>query len=120
MVSVQEYRFYLREKLSDCDSQWSETLNGDPALIRDYFRTYLYPPRDREYPDLCQLPDLNEETLMDSLRARFQVCLSGSFTSGSLSTWHDAICYSSPILFGRENKKSKYESALLSIFLITI
>ena len=72
VVGHQEYRFYLREKLSDSDSQWTETLNGDPALIRDYFRTYLYPPRDREYPDLCQLPDLNEETLMDNLRARFQ------------------------------------------------
>ena len=68
----QEYRFYLREKLSDSDCGWPETLNGDPQLIRDYFRTYLYPPRDREYPDLCQLPDLNEETLMDNLRARFQ------------------------------------------------
>ena len=74
VMLVQEYRFYLREKLSDSDSQWSETLNGDPALIRDYFRTYLYPPRDREYPDLCQLPDLNEETLMENLRARFQAC----------------------------------------------
>ncbi|XP_059353222.1 unconventional myosin-IXb-like isoform X2 [Daphnia carinata] len=65
-----EYRFYLREKLSD--AIWSETLNADPQLIRDYFYRFLYQPRDREYPDLCQLPDLNEETLMDNLRARFQ------------------------------------------------
>lgn len=65
-----EYRFYLREKLSD--AMWSEALNADPQLIRDYFYRFLYQPRDREYPDLCQLPDLNEDTLMDNLRARFQ------------------------------------------------
>ncbi|KAI9565582.1 hypothetical protein GHT06_009374 [Daphnia sinensis] len=65
-----EYRFYLREKLND--TVWSEALNADPQVIRDYFYRFLYQPRDREYPDLCQLPDLNEETLMDNLRARFQ------------------------------------------------
>ena len=65
-----EYRFYLREKLSD--TLWSESVHADPQLIRDYFYRFLYQPRDREYPDLCQLPDLNEETLMDNLRARFQ------------------------------------------------
>jgi len=43
----------------------------DPQLIRDYFYRFLYQPQDREYPDLCQLPDLNEQTLLDNLRARF-------------------------------------------------
>lgn len=76
-----EYRFYLREKLQN-DSFWSDRLGrqtagtggigADPQLIRDYFYRFLYQPRDREYPDLCQLPDLNEGTLMDNLRARFQ------------------------------------------------
>jgi myosin IX len=66
----QEYRFYLREKLSD--SNWTDSVNTDPQLIRDYFYRFLYQPKDREYPDLCQLPDLNEETLMENLRARFQ------------------------------------------------
>lgn len=65
-----EYRFYLREKLND--ALWSDSVHADPQLIRDYFYRFLYQPRDREYPDLCQLPDLNEETLMDNLRARFQ------------------------------------------------
>ena len=65
-----EYRFYLREKLNEM--VWCEALNADPQVIRDYFYRFLYQPRDREYPDLCQLPDLNEETLMDNLRARFQ------------------------------------------------
>lgn len=43
----------------------------DPQLIRDYFYRFLYQPKDREYPDLCQLPDLNEVVLLDNLRARF-------------------------------------------------
>ena len=44
----------------------------DPSLIRDYLLRFLYQPKDREYPDLCQLPDLNEQTLLDNLQARFQ------------------------------------------------
>lgn len=62
-------RFYLREKLSD--SLWADGFTMDPQLIRDYFYRFLYQPQDREYPDLCQLPDLNEQTLLDNLRARF-------------------------------------------------
>ncbi|XP_023707934.1 unconventional myosin-IXa isoform X6 [Cryptotermes secundus] len=68
--SQQEYyRFYLREKLSD--SLWTDSFTMDPQLIRDYFYRFLYQPKDREYPDLCQLPDLNEVVLLDNLRARF-------------------------------------------------
>ncbi|XP_046401209.1 unconventional myosin-IXa-like isoform X3 [Ischnura elegans] len=72
----QEYRFYLREKLSD--SLWSDSFSLDPQLIRDYFYRFLYQPKDKEYPDLCQLPDLNEQTLLDNLRARF--CASHIYT----------------------------------------
>ncbi|XP_021933704.1 unconventional myosin-IXa-like isoform X3 [Zootermopsis nevadensis] len=68
--SQQEYyRFYLREKL--IDSLWTDSFTMDPQLIRDYFYRFLYQPKDREYPDLCQLPDLNELVLLDNLRARF-------------------------------------------------
>ncbi|XP_054286933.1 unconventional myosin-IXa-like isoform X1 [Macrosteles quadrilineatus] len=63
------YRFYLREKLSD--NLWSDGFTMDPQLIRDYFYRFLYQPQDREYPDLCQLPDLNEQTLLENLRSRF-------------------------------------------------
>lgn len=63
------YRFYLREKVND--TVWKDNLVLDPQLIRDYFHRFLYQPKDREYPDLCQLPDLNEQTLLDNLRARF-------------------------------------------------
>ncbi|XP_024085498.1 unconventional myosin-IXa-like isoform X2 [Cimex lectularius] len=64
------YRFYLREKLNE--TLWADGFTMDPQLIKDYFCRFLYQPADREYPDLCQLPDLNEQTLLDNLRARFK------------------------------------------------
>lgn len=64
-----QHRFYLREKLSD--AHWTDSFTMDPQLIRDYFYLFLYQPKDRDYPDLCQLPDLNEQTLLENLRARF-------------------------------------------------
>ncbi|KOC69554.1 Unconventional myosin-IXa [Habropoda laboriosa] len=64
------YRFYLRKKQPDY--LWSDSrFPMDPQLLKDYFDRFLYQPRDKEYPDLCQLPDLNEQTLLDNLRARF-------------------------------------------------
>ncbi|XP_073960538.1 unconventional myosin-IXb-like [Choristoneura fumiferana] len=68
-TSGQYYRFYLREKIPD--EPWMENFSVDPQLIKDYFQRFLYQPKDREYPDLCQLPELNEQTLLDNLRARF-------------------------------------------------
>ncbi|KOB73231.1 Myosin-IXa, partial [Operophtera brumata] len=61
--------FYLREKIAD--EPWMENFSVDPQLIKDYFQRFLYQPKDREYPDLCQLPELNEQTLLDNLKARF-------------------------------------------------
>ncbi|CAH1131340.1 unnamed protein product [Ceutorhynchus assimilis] len=63
------YRFYLREKV--VDYSWRVRFVMDPQLIKDYFHRFLYQPKDREYPDLCQLPDLNEQTLLANLRERF-------------------------------------------------
>lgn len=80
------YRFYLREKVVDYN--WRDQYVMDPQLIKDYFNRlvssysgysnnktstfrFLYQPKDREYPDLCQLPDLNEQTLLANLRERF-------------------------------------------------
>ncbi|KAJ8669058.1 hypothetical protein QAD02_000317 [Eretmocerus hayati] len=70
-ASQQEYyKFYLRKKQPDY--LWSDSrFPMDPQLLKDYFNRFLYQPRDKEYPDLCQLPDLNEQTLLDNLRARF-------------------------------------------------
>ncbi|KAF6210863.1 hypothetical protein GE061_013974 [Apolygus lucorum] len=75
------YRFYLREQLND--TLWSDGFTMDPQLIKDYFCRFLYQPQDREYPDLCQLPDLNETTLLDNLRARF--------TAGHIYTYVGSI-----------------------------
>lgn len=64
-----EYRFCLREKFSESSMQVE---GPDSQLIRDYFLRFLYQPKDKEYPDLCQLPDLNETSLLENLKARFQ------------------------------------------------
>ena len=66
-----DYRFCLRRKLMQCMNwSFSWTDSTDSQLIRDYFLRFLYQPRDREYPDLCQLPDLTEQTLLENLKVR--------------------------------------------------
>ncbi|XP_053214006.1 unconventional myosin-IXb-like [Panonychus citri] len=69
-----EYRFCLRRKLIQQCMNWSFswTDSNDSQLLKDYFLRFLYQPRDREYPDLCQLPDLTEQTLLENLKARFE------------------------------------------------
>ncbi|RWS29857.1 unconventional myosin-IXa-like isoform X2 [Leptotrombidium deliense] len=67
-----EYRFCLRRKFTQCMNwSFSWTDSNDSQLLKDYFLRFLYQPRDREYPDLCQLPDLTEQTLLENLKARF-------------------------------------------------
>lgn len=64
-----EYRFCLRKKFMQCMNwsfSWTDT--NDSQLLKDYFLRFLYQPRDREYPDLCQLPDLTEQTLLENLK----------------------------------------------------
>ncbi|XP_064475014.1 unconventional myosin-IXa-like isoform X2 [Ornithodoros turicata] len=63
--------FSLRKRLGPpTTSHLDPTL--DAQLLRDQFLRFLcFQPRDREYPDLCQLPDLTERTLLENLRARF-------------------------------------------------
>ena len=64
-----DYKFCLRRKVMQ-SMNWSLswTDSTDSQLIRDYFLRFLYQPRDREYPDLCQLPDLTEQTLLENLK----------------------------------------------------
>ncbi|XP_070489965.1 unconventional myosin-IXb-like isoform X3 [Chironomus tepperi] len=57
-------RFYLREKQSQ-EPTW---YGFDPQVLKEF----LSQPENREYPDLCQLPDLNESTLLENLRQRFE------------------------------------------------
>ncbi|XP_053697009.1 unconventional myosin-IXb-like isoform X4 [Sabethes cyaneus] len=63
------HRFYLRERQSDVP--WVDSYGMDPQILRD-FLPFLCQKDNREYPDLCQLPDLNEGTLLENLRQRFE------------------------------------------------
>ncbi|XP_022672050.1 unconventional myosin-IXb-like isoform X3 [Varroa jacobsoni] len=68
------YRFVLKEKIGSnrlVSLSWKPTEPTDTQLIRDYFLRFLCQPSDKEYADLCQLPDLTEQTLLDNLKARF-------------------------------------------------
>lgn len=63
------HRFYLRETQSDIT--WLDSYGLDSHIFRDFI-PFLLQPESREYPDLCQLPDLNESTLLENLKQRFE------------------------------------------------
>lgn len=62
------HRFYLRE--SQGEAPWLDNYGLDLHIFRDFI-PFLLQPENREYPDLCQLLDLNESTLLENLRQRF-------------------------------------------------
>ncbi|KAL5277342.1 MYO9B family protein [Megaselia abdita] len=62
------HRFYLRE--SQSETTWLDSYGLDTHIWRD-FMPFLLQPGSKEYPDLCQLPDLNEQTLLENLKIRF-------------------------------------------------
>ncbi|XP_031621134.1 unconventional myosin-IXb-like isoform X2 [Contarinia nasturtii] len=62
------HRFYLRE--SQGEAPWLDNYGLDLHIFRDFI-PFLFQPENREYPDLCQLLDLNESTLLENLRQRF-------------------------------------------------
>ncbi|VDO45382.1 unnamed protein product [Onchocerca flexuosa] len=41
------------------------------STIDSFLAKFLAQPPDREYPDLCMLPELTEQTLLDNLKNRF-------------------------------------------------
>lgn len=64
-----EHKFYLRKKEVDKKvGQWEEV--KDSNSVDTFLSTFLQQP-EKEYPDLCNLPDLNETTLLDNLKHRF-------------------------------------------------
>lgn len=68
-------RFCLRKKQMQCMNwsfSWTDSSDSQSQLLKDYFSRFLYQPKDKEYPDLCQLPDLTEQTLLENLKARFE------------------------------------------------
>ncbi|KAH9390648.1 Unconventional myosin-IXb [Tyrophagus putrescentiae] len=67
--STTDFKFALRRKLMG-NLAWSLSMSdsNDSQLIRDYFYRFIYQPRNSEYPDLCQLPDLTDQTLLENLK----------------------------------------------------
>ncbi|KAA0202003.1 hypothetical protein HAZT_HAZT009678, partial [Hyalella azteca] len=67
---AQEYRFCLREKP---EQQSCEPSPYESQIIRDYFKRFLHTEtKEKEHPDLCQLSNLTEETLLQNLKVRFE------------------------------------------------
>ncbi|GMT28295.1 hypothetical protein PFISCL1PPCAC_19592 [Pristionchus fissidentatus] len=44
---------------------------GNTSAIETFLAKFLVQPPDREYADLCLLPELSEQTLLDNLKERF-------------------------------------------------
>ena len=66
-----EYCFYLcKKEASKRTGSWISTQAGDNQ-VETFLSAFLEQPKHKEYPDLCNLPDLNEETLLDNLKSRF-------------------------------------------------
>lgn len=68
------YRFYLRKKdleVLDRTMSWrecSQELNAIETFLTSFLQQVT---RDKEYSDLCNLPDLNERTLLENIKSRF-------------------------------------------------
>ncbi|ELU02860.1 hypothetical protein CAPTEDRAFT_5381 [Capitella teleta] len=76
------YHFFLRKKeVNRKAGAWFECSSPNP--IDSFLSTFLQQPSSREYPDLCNLPDLNERTLLTNLQQRF--------TSGHIYTYVGSI-----------------------------
>ncbi|XP_051898401.1 unconventional myosin-IXAa isoform X7 [Pristis pectinata] len=73
--SSEDYRFLLREKNLDGSIHYSNLqswLRVTEERRRMMERGFLPQPQQKDYNDLCNLPDLNENTLLDNLRNRFK------------------------------------------------
>uniref|UniRef100_UPI00398EA2C2 unconventional myosin-IXAa isoform X2 n=1 Tax=Pristiophorus japonicus TaxID=55135 RepID=UPI00398EA2C2 len=73
--SSEDYRFLLREKNLDGSIHYSNLqswLRVTEERRRMTERGFLPPPQQKDYNDLCNLPDLNEKALLDNLRNRFK------------------------------------------------
>ncbi|XP_018621037.2 unconventional myosin-IXa-like isoform X2 [Scleropages formosus] len=74
-VGGEDYRFLLREKNLDGSIHYGSLqmwLCVTEQRRRMVERGFLPPPRPKDHDDLCNLPDLNEKTLLENLRARFK------------------------------------------------
>lgn len=64
-TNLTEYRFVFREKRSKSASK------GKDSVIDSFLQKFLQQPKDKEYPDLCMLTELTEQTLLENLKERF-------------------------------------------------
>ncbi len=81
-----QYQFFLRKKEADTKhGSWVEY--AEPNPVDSFLTTFLQQvTQNKEYPDLCNLPDLNEKTLLDNLKHRF--------ASGTIYTYVGSILIS--------------------------
>uniref|UniRef100_A0A673GPL5 Unconventional myosin-IXa-like n=1 Tax=Sinocyclocheilus rhinocerous TaxID=307959 RepID=A0A673GPL5_9TELE len=73
--SSEDYRFLLREKNLDGSIHYGNLqmwLQVTEERRRMMERGFLPQPLPKDFDDLCNLPDLNEKTLLDNLRSRFK------------------------------------------------
>ncbi|XP_077057729.1 unconventional myosin-IXAa isoform X5 [Siphateles boraxobius] len=73
--SSEDYRFLLREKNLDGSihygnlQMWLQVTEERRRMVE---RGFLPQPLPKDFDDLCNLPNLNEKTLLDNLRSRFK------------------------------------------------
>ncbi|XP_067256324.1 unconventional myosin-IXAa isoform X5 [Chanodichthys erythropterus] len=73
--SGEDYRFLLREKNLDGSihygnlQMWLQITEERRRMVE---RGFLPQPLPKDFDDLCNLPNLNEKTLLDNLRSRFK------------------------------------------------
>uniref|UniRef100_A0A671QP89 Unconventional myosin-IXa-like n=1 Tax=Sinocyclocheilus anshuiensis TaxID=1608454 RepID=A0A671QP89_9TELE len=73
--SSEDYRFLLRQKNLDGSIHYGNLqmwLQVTEERRRMMERGFLPQPLPKDFDDLCNLPDLNEKTLLDNLRSRFK------------------------------------------------
>lgn len=74
VISLQpQFRFCLRRRHTQ-PMNWSFSCSNGTSQsewLQEHFLKFLCQPKNKKYPDLCQLPDLSEQTLLNNLRARF-------------------------------------------------
>ncbi|KAJ1362933.1 hypothetical protein KIN20_022660 [Parelaphostrongylus tenuis] len=70
--TISNYRFVFRHKGTRTGSACTRFGSSETASTIDSFLArFLHQPSDREYADLCMLPELTEQTLLDNLKDRF-------------------------------------------------
>ncbi|MBZ3883421.1 Unconventional myosin-IXa [Sciurus carolinensis] len=74
-LSGEDYRFLLREKNLDGSIHYGSLqswLQVTEERRRMMERGFLPQPQQKDFDDLCSLPDLSEKTLLENLRNRFK------------------------------------------------